>query len=647
MMNLQVSSKLHIDIETYSSVSLAKCGVYKYAESEDFEILLFAFSFDGEPVTVIDLARGQALPPKVKKALFDPSVCKVAHNAAFERVCLSRYFQTILDPEQWECTMVRTLSLGLPASLDEAGKALGFSEDRQKMKEGKALIREFCTPDKNGHRTRPQDDPENWEVFIEYNRQDVVTEMEIAKTLEPYPRAKGEHDLYVMDQKINDHGILVDNILIDTVLNYNASYRSRLTQDCLTLCGIEPTRVKALKSWIEANEGIELPGLTKQSTAGLLASNIKPDTRQVIEIRQEAGKSSVSKYEVFSRCTCLDGRIHGAFQFCGAGRTGRWSGRLIQPQNFPRSDFDDVDLARSLVIQGRIDDAALLYPSLAGVFSTLVRTLVKAPKLFAIADYSAIEARVIAWIAGEEWRLETFKNGGDIYCESASKMFKVPVEKHGVNGHLRQKGKIAELALGYGGGVNALLAFDADKMGLSRPEMESIVAKWREASPKIVSLWKEVGDAAMQAVRNYEHVRCRGGIEFFMQDRILFMRIPSGRFLAYYRPRIEPDENGWNRLCYDSQKKAGLSDSTWGGKLVENAVQATARDCLAWSMMRISKKYPIVMHIHDEVVVEVPDKSCLAEIEDMMSNRPGHCLDWCPDLLLSADGFVSPYYRKE
>lgn len=663
MKSSQTSSRLFIDIETYSSVKLNDCGVYKYAESEDFELLLFAYSYNGEPVKVVDLAHHEQIPAQVLQDLRNPDVIKVAHNAAFERVCLSHYLSkerhimsgfwdgpyklSFLDPDQWECTMVRALSLGLPGSLDAVGKALNLT--KQKMSEGKTLIRFFCNPNPKGKRRQPEDSPERWQTFVEYNRRDVETEIQIYEELSKYPVCEAEHAFYVMDQRINDRGILVDDVMIQNVLTFNEHYKKDLEQECIEICGIKPTMIAKLKEWIENREGVTLNGLAKADVKDLLSRDITPETRRVLKIRQEAGRSSVSKYQAFDRARCRDGRVHGAFQFYGAGRTGRWAGRLIQPQNFPRNEFDDLEPARSMVRDGQIKETGLLYPSVNGVLSTLVRTLVKAPQTFAIADYSAIEARVIAWIAQETWRQEAFRNGEDIYCASASKMFKVPVEKHGKNAHLRKKGKIAELALGYGGGVKALLAFDADKMGLSQPELEDIVSKWRKASPKITRLWYSIGNAAVEAVLTGQKQRCTRGIEFFLQGEILFMRIPSGRCLAYYKPLATEGEDGRYTLSYFGQTKNGAWGrvDTWGGKLVENLVQATARDCLANAMVRIMKKYPIVMHIHDEVVVEVPGPECLEEVEHLMANVPDQHLDWCPDLLLTADGFSSDYYRKE
>lgn len=673
MKNSKASSRLFIDIETWSSEDLAKAGVYRYAESRDFEVLLFAFSFNGEPVQVLDLTR-MDLPQELVSALEDPAIIKVAHNAAFERVCLSHWLYRMrhswhvmsgfrdeppefrfLPPEQWECTMVQALSLGLPASLRDIGNALGFGEDKAKLKDGKALVTYFCRPCKptkvNGGRTRnrPQDAPDKWQRFIEYNRQDVVTEMAIHDELSFKPLSDMEQSYYAMDQRINDHGILVDTDLIGKVLDYNDQYQQSLARECQEICGLEPSKVAAIKAWLSDRTGEPVTSLNKEALEELLARDDFPeDVHRVLEIRAEAGKSSISKYRAFQRCVCSDGRIHGAFQFYGAGRTARWSGRLIQPQNFTRNEFDDVDVARDLVKSGHLADCEMLYESVTGVMSTLIRTLVIAPegKTLCIADYSAIEARIIAWIAGEKWRMEAFRKGRDIYCESATMMFGVPVEKHGQNAHLRKKGKVAELACGYQGGVGALKKFGADKMGLTEEEMSSIILKWRKASPKIVTLWHLVEEAAVECMKTCRDQTTGRGISFSYRPPWLFMTIPSGRQLAYFDPML--DDNG--QLTYmgmNQSKHKWERISTYGGKLVENATQATARDCLAAALYRVQERWPVVMHVHDEIIAECPSAACLQEMEALMSNGIDHSVDWAPDLLLTADGFSSDYYRKD
>lgn len=656
---------LHIDLETYSSVDLGESGVYKYSESPDFEILLFAYAYDNEPVSVIDLTQGQKIPESVIYDITNPEVLKSAHNASFERVCLSRYLnENFLDPDQWECTMVHAMMLGLPRSLKGVGQALNLSEDKAKDKEGKKLIRYFCIPCKptkvNGGRRRnfPWHDKEGWRRFVEYNRQDVVAEQEIYRLLSRFPMLESERRFYSLDQRINDHGIHVDTTLIKRVVDYNPRYTLQLVRQCEEITdGIKPSQVQAIRKWAEQRLGNSIACLDRDSISSMLEQDLPEDVRTVLEIRKETSASSTAKYVAFDRCTCKDERIRGSFQFYGASHTGRWAGRLIQPQNFPRNDFDDVDVARKLVRTGDFDAIQLLYPSLSGAFRTLVRTLVTAPegKILAVADYSAIEARVIAWLANETWRIDVFKNGGDIYCASASQMFKVPVEKHGQNSHLRKKGKIAELALGYAGGVGALKAFGADKMGLSEEEMQSIVRKWRQASPKIKQMWYDFENAAINCVNTKLPQSVRNVARFTYEAGILFMQIPSGRKLAYPKPEICINDFGREALVF---KELNTVTGEWkkvftrGGTLVENICQAVARDCLAEAMKRIEKEYPIVMHIHDEVVVEVPDENAeqhLERISYLMSNgvHDEISIPWAKGLLLTAEGFVSPYYRKD
>lgn len=658
-----------MDIETYSSENLAGCGVYKYAESKDFEILLFAFAYNDDLPQVIDLTKGEKIPQRVLNDLTNPNVKKVAHNAAFERVCLSKYLglESYLPPEQWDCTAIRALEAGYPSSLNGAGLALGLPDDKAKDKAGKALIRYFCGPCKptkaNGKRTRnlPEHDPEKWAQFIEYNRQDVVAEQEIYRRLNAI--SPSERELYFLDQRINDNGIPIDPELVRIVSAYSPQYKDDLIEECQTLTGgIKPTQVQKLKAWLIERLECEPEELSKLSAAKLeelLSRNDLPDdVRRVLEIRQEAGKSSVSKYEAFERCACMDQRIRGAFQFYGASHTGRWAGRLIQPQNFPRNDFNDVSLAREIISNGDFTGADMLFPSLTGVFKTLVRTLVKAPegKVLAIADYSAIEARVIAWLAGEQWRIDAFENGEDIYCASASRMFGVPVEKHGRNADLRKKGKVAELALGYAGGVGALKAFGADKMGLSDTELKSIVSKWREASPKIVSFWYAIENAAIECVDTENPQRLsRAGVQFEKEGTTLFMKLPSGRRLAYPKARLKENDFGRLSVVYGEMNTANQQWReifTRGGTLVENLCQAVARDCLAEAMKRIEKEYRIVLHVHDEVVVEVPAKNAqkhLDRICQLMSNGiyKDFSIPWAKGLILTAEGFISPYYRKD
>ncbi len=649
-----MSRVLHIDLETYSDIDIGKCGAYRYVDSPNFEILLLAYAYDDGPVTVIDVAQKEGWPTQVLDDLLSPDITKVAHNAAFERICLSKFLNTHLDPKAWHCTMVHALSLGFPASLADVGKALNLEEDKQKMAVGKRLITYFCKPCKptqaNGQRTRnyPHHDPEKWDLFKEYNRQDVVTEQAIYDKLMKFPLPESERILYCLDQSINDYGIGVDTDLMDNVIVYSKEYEATLRKECGALTGgINIHSIVQLKQWLTEQEGRQIDSLTKDDVDQLLNLDLKPGSRRILELRQETGKTSVKKYEAFERSICSDGRIHGAFQFYGAGRTGRWAGRLIQPQNFPRNAFEDIALARQMVKSKQWDEIEMLYGSMNDVFSTLIRTLIVPPEgmTFAIADYSAIEARVVAWMADEKWRQDVFANGGDIYCMSATQMFGVPVEKHGQNSHLRKKGKVAELACGYGGGVGALRKMGGEQMGLTEKEMDDIVKKWRRSSPHVVKLWRELGDAAIEAIDTRLRVKCSHGVSFKYAKGILFMTLPSGRSLAYVQPRFDGRELTYMGMNQTTRKWERTK--TWGGKLTENLIQAIARDCLAVSMTKIQKAgYHIVMHVHDEVIVEVPADDAeghLKRIEDLM----GEPIDWAPGLLLTADGFTSEYYRKD
>lgn len=645
---------LHIDLETYSEIDIGKCGAYRYVDSPNFEILLLAYAYDDEPVTVIDVSQKESWPMQVLDDILSSEVTKVAHNAAFERICLSKFLNTHLDPEAWHCTMVHALSLGFPASLADVGKALNLEEDKQKMAVGKRLITYFCKPCKptqaNGQRTRnyPHHDPEKWDLFKEYNRQDVVTEQAIYERLMKFPLPESEQILYCLDQSINDYGIGVDTDLMNKVIGYSKDYEAALRKECEELTGgINVHSIVQLKQWLTEQEGRQIDSLTKDDVDQLLKLDLKPESKRILELRQETGKTSVKKYEAFERSICGDGRIHGAFQFYGAGRTGRWAGRLIQPQNFPRNVFEDIALARQLVKSEQWDEIEMLYGSMNDVFSTLIRTLIVPPQgmTFAIADYSAIEARVVAWMADEKWRQDVFANGGDIYCMSATQMFGVPVEKHGQNSHLRKKGKVAELACGYGGGVGALRKMGGEQMGLTEKEMDDIVKKWRRSSPHVVRLWRELGDAAIEAIDTRLRVKCRHGVSFKYAKGILFMTLPSGRSLAYVQPRFDGRELTYMGMNQTTRKWERTK--TWGGKLTENLIQAIARDCLAVSMTKIQQSgYHIVMHVHDEVIVEVPSEDAeghLERIEELM----GEPIDWAPGLILTADGFTSEYYRKD
>ena len=658
---------LHIDIETYSSVDLAKAGVYKYAESQDFQILLFAYSYNDDPVEVLDLTKDD-LDYQLIQDLNDPTVLKKAHNAQFERVCLSAYLRKLsvwktgdvlegkpfLQPEGWYCTMVHSSMCGLPSSLKQVGDALGLEEDKKKLATGQALIRYFCMPCKatkvNGGRTRnlPDDDPQKWADFITYNAQDVVTEMEIEKRLLTlYKTPETELSRYWLDQRIADFGIGVDMDLVHKILAYVEVHQQEVLDEGQRLSGISISSVSQLKNWIKERTGQTVTSLTKATMDDLIASQSDPTVKKVLQLRQESGKISIKKYDVFERAVCQDGRIHGTLQFYGS-RTGRWAGRLIQPQNLPRNSFDDFPLARELVKAEDWETLDMCYPSMNDVFSTLIRTafVPSEGKAYAVADYSAIEARVIAWLADEKWRIQSFHEDKDIYCQSASQMFGVPVEKHGVNSHLRKKGKIAELACGYGGNIGALKAFGADKMGLSDTDMADIIAKWRSASPNICMLWKTFDRMVSRAVKMPGRpMSGPKGMTFTVRDDVLEVVLPSGRCLIYQNPRYEANQFVYDGLNQTTRKWEPVN--TWGGKLTENVVQAIARDCLALAIDRMAAKgYLPVMHIHDEVVVEVPSadrEKHLEAVEDIMAEP----IPWAEGLELTAAGFTADYYQKD
>lgn len=657
--------KLHVDLETYSDVDIGKVGLYRYVDSRAFEILLIAYALDDGPVTVIDLTQ-EDMPEWLVMALTDFAYLKVAHNAAFERVCLSKYLGVRLQPDQWECTMVHAMMLGLPASLKDVGKELGLPEDKQKMSEGRALITYFCKPCKptkaNGGRTRnmPNDAPEKWDTFIAYNKRDVETEQEIDRQLSRMPIPKSEKELYCLDQDMNDHGLMIDRKMLDIIIEYSDKYTKALKKEAEELTGgININSIIQLTNWIQQVEDIELKSLTKEDVADLLKKDdLGSDTRRVLEIRQEVGKTSVKKYNKTLEALCSDGRLHGVLQFYGAGRTGRWAGRLLQVQNLPRNVFDDIGLARDLVLSQRWDELTMLYDSINDVFATLIRTMIIPPEhyAFAVADYSAIEARVIAWLAGEKWRQDTFKNGGDIYCASAEQMFHVPVEKHGRNAHLRKKGKVAELALGYQGGVNAMKRMGGEAMGMTEEEMLDIVQKWRKKSPHIVALWNRIQIAVIKTIESgkdsylsIKEKEIRFHMNFIENMEFLQIYLPSGRYICYAEPKLEETERGY-QITYMGQNQTTHKWEqlkTYGGKLTENIVQAIARDCLALTLMRISKTgYWTVMHVHDEVIVEVPKEmanKCLEQIEGIMAEP----IPLAPGLILTADGFTSNYYRKD
>ena len=646
---------LFCDIETFSPVSLADCGVYKYAEHEDFEILLFGYAFDDGPVVVVDLTK-RSFPEDLRAALYDDSVIKVAHNSQFERVCLSAYFGEQIRPGAFEDTMVMASWCGLPLSLDAVGQALGLSEEEAKMKEGKALVRKFCLPrkpTKNNPKTRltAEDDPDDWRRFIEYNRRDVSTERLIYNRLLKWRPDISEYKLWALDQKINDAGIGVDLQRARNAVEIGEAYRDRLLTRAQEISGLSnPNSTEQIKAWLREQEGVTVTSLNKKVVADVVASLSDEKCREFMALRTEFSKASTKKYDAIIRSACADEHIHGTFQFVGAGRTGRWAGRLVQLQNLPQNHMADLDSARQLVRAGDAEGLELIYPDVQGTLSELIRTaLIPEPgQKFLVADFAAIEARVIAWIAGEDWRMKTFAEGGDIYCASASKMFHVPVVKHGVNGELRQKGKIAELALGYGGGVNALKAFGADKMGMTDEEMAQTVDLWREASPHICALWRSLEQAAIRCIRRQRSTLSTvGSIRFDFEDGVLFMVLPSGRRIAYWGAEYGEDRWGNAALTYmgtDQKTKKWTRLSTWGGKLAENLVQSTARDCLKEAMLRLDAAgYDIRGHVHDEVIITAP---LTAKVEDA-AELMGAKIPWTPGLLLRADGYETPYYRKD
>lgn len=642
---------LSIDIETYSDVDLTKCGVYAYSDSPNFEILLFAYAFDEKPTQIVDFACGEQLPERVLAALEDPAVTKVAFNAQFERTCISRYLGRRLSPNGWQCTAVQSAMLALPLSLDNVGEVLNIQ--RKKLKEGTDLVRFFsmpCKPTKaNGGRTRnrPEDAPEKWERFKTYCIRDVDAEREIRQKLWKFPISESEMELYRMDQEINDRGILVDQQLVENAVLCDNQYRQMVTARAYELTGLSnPNSPAQIKGWL-SEHGVEAEKLDKKTVKGLI-SETDGEVLEVLKLRLLMAKNSVKKYEAIERSVCSDGRVHGLLQFYGANRTGRWAGRLVQVQNLPQNHIPDLELARTLVKEQRFEDLDLLYDSTPEVLSELIRTafVPKPGCRFIVADFSAIEARVLAWFAGEQWRLDTFAEGGDIYCASASKMFGVPVVKHGVNGHLRQKGKIAELALGYGGAVGALTSMGALDMGMQEEELQPLVSQWRNSNPHITKFWWEVDAAAVKAVKERTEV-VLGNLCFTYRSGILFVTLPSGRKLSYIKPRMTQNRFGRESLSYEGvgESKKWMRIETYGPKLVENIVQATARDLLALAMLRLRKRgFNIVMHIHDEAVLEVPEGvSGVEEICQIMSEQP----DWAAGLPLRADGYECAFYKKD
>lgn len=639
---------LSIDIETYSSVNLQKAGVYKYAESPDFDILLFGYSVDGGAVRVIDIACGEKIPAEIVDALSDESVTKWAFNAQFERVCLSNYLDTWLSPDSWHCTMVWSATLGLPLSLEGVGAVLGL--EKQKLTEGKNLIKYFCVPcaptKTNGGRTRnlPQHDMEKWEQFKAYNLRDVETEMSIQKKLSRFTVPDFIWDEYHLDQEINDRGIGLDMTLVEQAIAIDSISRKSLTQQIQNLTDLDnPNSVAQMKGWLSDN-GLEMDTLGKKAVAETLKTAPK-HLADVLSLRQQLAKSSVKKYTAMQTAVCKDSRARGMFQYYGANRTGRFAGRIIQLQNLPQNHMSDLADARALVRSGNYDALELLYDDIPDTLSQLIRTafVPQDGRKFIVADFSAIEARVLAWLAGEKWRMQVFADGKDIYCSSASQMFGVPVEKHGINGHLRQKGKIAELALGYGGSVGALKSMGALEMGLTEEELQPLVNAWRNANPMITALWWDIDRAVKTTVR--EHIPTEvAGLKFTYESGFLFMKLPSGRRLAYVKPRMGINQFGSESVTYEgvgATKKWERLES-YGPKFCENAIQAIARDILMYAMQTL-RNCSIVAHVHDELIIEADRRMSLSAVCEQMGRTP----PWAKGLLLRADGYECDFYKKD
>ena len=652
---------LFCDIESFSPVQLAKAGVYPYCEHPDFELLLFGYSVDGGPVKVVDLASGQSMPDEVLAALVDSGVVKWAHNAAFERVCLSEWLRThhpklldegFLDPRQWRCTMIWSAYLGLPMSLDAVAAVLNL--DVQKDTIGKKLIKQFCTPatpfvlNGGGTRNLPGSDPDGWQAFVEYNRRDVEVELAIHDRLACFPMPESEWDTYALDQRINDVGILLDHTLVDNAVGVDEHHRNATLTRAQKLTGLDnPNSPIQLKQWLTTHD-CELESLAKADVHAA-HDTATGAVKEVLELRGDLAKSSVKKYQAMQNVAGSDGRARGLIQFYGAGRTGRFAGRLVQVQNLPRNYLTDLDQARTLVRTGNLDALELLYESVPDTLSQLIRTafIPSTSHRFIVADFSAIEARVIAWLAGETTTLTAFREGKDLYCETASRMFGVPVEKHGVNGELRQKGKIAVLACGYGGSVGALKAMGALTMGLAELELKPIVDAWRQANPHIVQLWADVEEAAIAAITSRQPIRLRN-LRFSVESGILFIELPSGRRLAYVQPRLGENRWGGTSITYTGTTTARRWGQleTYGGKLVENIVQAIARDLLVTGMHAVAKTgHRIVMHVHDEIVIDEPENSgfTVTDACELMSTLPA----WAEGLPLDADGYECNYYRKD
>ncbi len=655
--------ELGIDIETYSSNDITACGVYKYVEAEDFAILLFAYSVDGGEVQCVDIASGEELPSDIKAALTDSKVVKTAYNATFERICLSKWLGVDgrLDPTQWRCTMVRAARMGLPLSLAQCGEALHL--ENGKMAEGRALIRYFSVPNKQtrGGVTRivrhmPSDDPERWATFKRYNIRDVEVEQAILAKVRRLEVPEFDERLYTADQRINDRGVMVDRTLVDNASRFDLEYKAELLEKAKELTGMDnPNSPTQIKAYIANATGFTIDSLSKKNLDDYEEQfKYWPKVKRLLAIRRELGKTSNKKYSAIQDCVCNDGRVHGLLQFYGAARTGRWAGRLVQLQNLPQNHLDNIGYARGLVRQGDLDEFEMNYSNVTQTLSELIRTafVAKPGCTFHVCDFSAIEARVIAWIAGETWVLDSFRKGHDIYCETASKMFGVPVEKHGANAGLRQKGKIAVLGLGYGGGPAALEAMGGAKMGLSQDEEKDIVIKWRDSNPNIVKLWRTVEQASLTAIKTGRSIEIHRGIIVSYRWGLLLITLPSGRTICYPRAKVTEEENDGARGSHEGIEYEGVNQTTkkwgkvrtYGGKLTENIVQATARDILGEVLLRAEAKgFNVVFHIHDEIIVEAQAGQTLQEVEALFSEP----IPWCRDLPLKGAGYTTPYYLKD
>lgn len=658
--------EMSIDLETYSDIDISKCGAYKYAESGNFEILLFGVSIDGSLVTVYDLSCGDTIPDEILAALSDENVTKWAFNAAFERICLSNWLKRhhpeyftgysipedpagqYLEPTSWKCSMIWSAYMGLPLSLEGVGAVLKLQD--QKLKEGKDLIRYFCSPCKptksNGGRTRnlPEHDPEKWELFKKYNQRDVEVEMSIQKRLAKFPVPEQVWNEYHLDQEINDRGIMLDMAVVQNAIAFDEKSKSGLMQQMQNLTGLDnPNSVVQMKEWL-SDSGIEAESLGKKDVKNMLPET-DGDIKEALTLRLQLAKSSVKKYQAMQNAVCKDGRAHGMFQFYGANRSGRWAGRLIQLQNLPQNHMNDLAEARAIVRSSDYDTMQLLYDDIPDELSQLIRTafIARDGYKFIVSDFSAIEARVLAFLAGEAWRSKVFAEGKDIYCASASQMFGVPVEKHGINGHLRQKGKIAELALGYGGSVGALKSMGALEMGLSEDELQPLVNSWRESNPMITAFWWDIDRAVKTTITQRIQTEVRG-IKFFYKSGMLFIKLPSGRLLSYVKPRIGENQFGGESVTYEgvgSTKKWERIES-YGPKFVENIVQAVSRDILCNAMKALRHCF-IVGHVHDELIIE-----CSPDVDlNVICKQMGRSPDWMPDILLRADGYETNFYKKD